>query len=127
MVLTIYGQFVFLLCNFVAGIVVAGLFDLYRVIRNIKKVNKILVFIEDIVFLVLCALIIFVFLLYTNDAYINFYVYVFMLLGIIFYAKVISRSYVKIIDTIIRKLMKATRIIINFMIFIFESIFLNKK
>ncbi|MFL0252130.1 spore cortex biosynthesis protein YabQ [Clostridium neuense] len=127
MVLTIYGQFVFLLCNFIAGIVVAGLFDLYRVIRNIKKVGRILVFIQDIIFLILCALIVFAFLLYTNEAYINIYVYAFMILGIIFYAKVISKGYVKIVDSILRKLMKITRITINFIIFIFESIFLNKK
>lgn len=127
MVLTIYGQFVFLLCNFIAGIVVAGLFDLYRVIRNIKKVSRIIVFIQDIIFLILCALIVFAFLLYTNEAYINIYVYAFMILGIIFYAKVISKGYVKIVDSILRKLMKITRITINFIIFIFESIFLNKK
>ncbi|WP_242851316.1 spore cortex biosynthesis protein YabQ [Clostridium sp. DMHC 10] len=119
MILTIYDQFVFLLCNFIAGIVVAGLFDLYRVIRNIKKVNRILVFIQDIIFLILCGFIVFAFLLYTNEAYINIYVYVFMILGIIFYVKVISRGYVKAVDTIIRKLMKLTRIIVNFIIFHF--------
>lgn len=127
MVLTIYGQFVFLLCNFIAGIVVAGLFDLYRVVRNIKKINKILVFIQDIVFLILCALIVFAFLLYTNEAFINIYVYVFMILGIIFYVKLISRGYVKVVDVTIKSLMKITRIIVNFIIFVFESIFLNKK
>lgn len=127
MVLTIHGQFVFLLCNFIAGIVAAGLFDLYRVVRNIKKVNRIFTFIQDIVFLTLCALIVFAFLLYTNEAFINIYVYVFMLLGIIFYVKVISRGYVKVVDIMITNLMKVTRIIVNFIIFVFESIFLNKK
>lgn len=127
MVLTIYGQFVFLLCNFIAGIIVAGLFDLYRVVRNIKKISKTLVFIQDILFLILCALIVFAFLLYTNEAFINIYVYVFMILGIIFYVKVISHWYVKAVDIVIRALMKVVRIIVNFIIFIFELIFLNKK
>lgn len=127
MILTIYNQFTFLIFNFAAGILVAGLFDMYRVVRRFGNNNKILTFIQDILFLILSAIIIFTFLLLTNEAYLNGYVYAFMLLGIIFYVKLIGKFYLKFIGFIFDKLVTMLRICKNFIVFLFECIFLNKK
>lgn len=127
MILTIYNQFVFLIFNFIAGILAASLFDMYRVIRRFGNNNKILTVIQDILFLILSAIIIFTFLLYTNEAYLNGYVYIFMLIGVFFYMKLLSKIYIKFVSFIFNKLLKTLRICKNFMVFIFECIFLNKK
>ncbi|WP_234117049.1 spore cortex biosynthesis protein YabQ [Clostridium hydrogenum] len=127
MILTIYNQFVFLIFNFIAGILAASLFDVYRVIRRFGNNNKILTVIQDILFLILSAIIIFTFLLYTNEAYLNGYVYIFMLIGVFFYMKLLSKIYIKFVSFIFNRLLKTLRICKNFMVFIFECIFLNKK
>lgn len=127
MILTIYSQFTFLIFNFVAGILVASLFDMYRVVRRFGNNNKILTFIQDILFLILSAIIIFTFLLCTNEAYLNGYVCVFMLLGVFFYVKLLSKVYIKFIGFILNNLVIMFRICKNFIVFVFECIFLNKK
>ena len=58
-----------------AGILLGAMFDLYRIIRG-NKVPKLISAIEDILFSILAAISIFLFLLYTNYAFLGFYIYI---------------------------------------------------
>ena len=84
MVIPLTMQFKIILFSFLAGIVTGVLFDIYRYIRG-AKVIKYLVIIEDLLFWILCSLVVFVFLLYTQFAILSVYVYMYLILGIIFY------------------------------------------
>ena len=77
-----------LIGGFIAGI----LFDIYRGIRGVNSI-KILTIIEDILFNILIALVVFVFLLYTNYAFLTPYVYAFIIIAILFYFKFISKYF----------------------------------
>lgn len=127
MILSTYNQFTFLLCNFLAGVIAAGLFDIYRIMRRFHRTNRLLTFLQDILFLSLSAIIIFMFLLYTNDAFINTYVYVFMILGAIVYYKILSGLYIKIVSIIIELSIKFIRICKKNIVFVLENIFMSKK
>lgn len=127
MILSIHEQLMFCIANFAAGIIAAAIFDVYRVIRGFERPNKIVTFIEDILFLILDAIIIFMFLLYTNEAYINAYVYVFIILGLCFYMKFVSHIFVNVMKKIIDYSMKFMRILSKFIIYFFECLFLDKK
>ena len=84
-------QFNIILYALLAGILTGLMFDLYRIIRG-SKVPKFIVVIEDILFWVLSAMIVFTFLLYTNYAFLGAYVYVFMIISLALYMKFISNS-----------------------------------
>ena len=71
-------QFSIILYALLAGILTGAMFDLYRIIRG-SKIPKAIIVIEDILFWVLAAMIVFTFLLYTNYAFLGAYVYVFMI------------------------------------------------
>ena len=62
-----------------AGLLLGVMFDSYRIIRG-NRVPKIIKSIEDILFSILAAIIVFLFLLYTNYAFLGFYIY--FLIGI---------------------------------------------
>ncbi|ADZ22249.1 MULTISPECIES: spore cortex biosynthesis protein YabQ [Clostridium] len=127
MILSIYEQLIFFISNFVAGVIAALLFDVYRVLLGFEHPNKIVTFLEDILFLVLDAIVVFVFLLYTNEAYINAYVYVFIILGLCFYIKFISPLFVSVIRKFLNQFLKCVRILFKFIIYILECLFLSKK
>ena len=63
-------QFSIILYALLAGILTGLMFDLYRIIRG-SKVPKALIVIEDTLFWILAAMIVFAFLLYTN--YVNIF------------------------------------------------------
>ena len=77
-------QFHIISYSFLSGILTGMMFDLYRIIRG-NNVNKAIIIIEDILFSILAALIVFSFLLYTNYAFLGLYVYMFMIISFIFY------------------------------------------
>lgn len=93
MVLPIFFQLNILIFSIVAGIITGILFDIYRFIRGFENINRIIIYIEDILFWILTAIIIFIFLLYTNQAFIGVYVYISLLIGILIYLKIVSKFF----------------------------------
>lgn len=90
MPLNLEVQFKIIFYAIVSGFLIGILFDFYRIIRGIKIPN-IIIAIEDILFFILCGIVIFVFLLYSGYAYFSVYVYVFIMLALIIYLRFISK------------------------------------
>ena len=107
--------------SLLAGLLTGTFFDAYRVIRG-SNVNKIVMWIEDLLFWVLCAVIIFTFLLYLNYAFLGIYVYMFMFLSLLIYFKLVSNKIVKIEKIIKMELLKVIRIIFKNVIYPFKII-----
>lgn len=122
MPLTLEVQFNIVLYSILSGILTGILFDLYNIIRGVK-VPKIIVFIEDILFWILTAIIVFAFLLYTNYAFLGPYVYIFMILTLIFYLKFINPKVLKVELYIINKVYKFIRIIFKTFIYPIKIIY----
>ena len=78
--------------SLIGGFITGILFDIYRGIRGINSM-KILTIVEDILFSILIALIVFTFLLYTNYAFLTPYVYAFIIIAILFYFRYISKYF----------------------------------
>ena len=89
MPLPINIQFSIIVYSFLSGLLTGGMFDLYRIIRG-SKVPKPILVIEDILFSILAAMIVFTFLLYTDYAFLGAYVYIFIILAILFVHKYFS-------------------------------------
>ena len=114
-------QFNIILYALLAGILTGLMFDLYRIIRG-SEVPKFIVVIEDILFWVLSAMIVFAFLLYNNYAFLGAYVYVFMIISLALYMKFISYSCLKLELKIVSVLGKIFRVIFKNVIYPFKII-----
>lgn len=82
-------QFNIVIYSMLAGVITGILFDGYRLLRGFA-IPKVIAIIEDILFWILCSLVVFMFLLYTNYAFLGPYVYVFFGIAIMLYIKFIS-------------------------------------
>lgn len=117
-------QFRIILYALLAGILTGLMFDLYRIIRGSKGPKAIIV-IEDTLFWVLAAMIIFEFLLYTNYAFLGVYVYAFMLISLGLYMKFVSNKCIRFELKIVNGVGKVFRIIFKNIIYPFKIIFYN--
>ena len=122
MPLPIHIQFNIIIYAFLSGILIGSMFDLYRIIRG-QKVPKIIVIFEDMLFWILVSMIVFTFLLYTNYAFLGFYVYLFMIIALFIYIKIISPIFIKIEISILIFISKIFRIIFKNFIYPFKFIF----
>lgn len=117
-------QFSIILYALLAGILTGLMFDLYRIIRG-SKVPKALIVIEDTLFWILAAMIVFAFLLYTNYAFLGPYVYIFMLISLALYMKFISNKCIDFELYVVNGVGKMFRIIFKNISYPFKIIFHN--
>lgn len=96
--------------SLIAGIITGILFDIYRGIRGLNPL-KILNVIEDLLFCVLIALIVFTFLLYTNYAFLTPYVYMFIIIAALLYFRFLSTYFYETEIIMGRSLYKLIRIL----------------
>lgn len=127
MLSTVASQSNLLLFSMLAGVLTGMLFDLYRVLRGFENPNKILTFIEDTLFWILTSIIVFIFLLKTNYAYMREYVYITIALGILIYIFVLSKSFIKVEYKVIGIIIKFTRIIFNYVFYPINLLFYRLK
>ena len=92
MLLPLMTQIKLLVFDILAGVFTGVLFDIYRIIRG-TSYNKVINFIEDILFWIFVSTIIFIFLAYNNYAYFEFYCYVYIALGLFIYIKICSKYF----------------------------------
>lgn len=117
-------QFSIILYALLAGILTGLMFDLYRIIRG-SKVPKAIIVVEDTLFWVLAAMVIFTFLLYTNYAFLGVYVYAFMLISLGVYMKFVSNKCIRFELEVVNGLGKTFRVIFKNIIYPFKIIFYN--
>lgn len=116
MPLTLTMQFNLVIYSIIAGIITGILFDIYRGIRGITPL-KILVIIEDLLFWIFAGLVVFVFLLYTNYAFLTSYVYIFITISLLGYFKFISNHFYSREKTIAKEIGKIIRVILKNIIY----------
>ncbi|WP_106010588.1 spore cortex biosynthesis protein YabQ, partial [Clostridium luticellarii] len=109
--------------SIMAGIITGVLFDFYRLIRGFTGLNKLVVFVEDTLFWIFTAIIVFVFLMYTNYAYLRMYVYILLAVGIYLYLKFFSFLIIRFHRKSFEVLGRVFRVILNLIIYFFQYIF----
>ena len=110
--------------SILAGILIGILFDFYKIIREIK-IPKIVIVIEDLLFWILTALVIFVFLLLNNYAFLGPYVYAFMIVTLLLYIKIISPIILNIERKFISVFWGAIRIVLKNTVYPIKIIYYN--
>lgn len=117
-------QFSIILYALLAGVLTGLMFDLYRIIRG-SKAPKIIIVVEDILFWILSAMVVFTFLLYTNYAFLGVYVYAFMLISLVLYMKFVSNKCIRFELEVVNGVGKMLRVIFKSIIYPFKVIFYN--
>lgn len=127
MLFSVSSQFNLLIFSLLAGVITGILFDLYRVIRGFEDLNRIITFIEDTLFWFFTSIIIFIFLLYTNSAYMRGYVYLSIAVGIIIYMSFVSKYFIKMQYKVIKRIAKLIRISFNIIFYPINLLFYKLK
>lgn len=127
MILPVDLQFRILLFGLAAGIITGFAFDVYKTITQDKGINKFIFFIQDILFWILTALVIYNFLLYFNYAYISVYIYLYITFGGFLYFKIFRKPFRKIMFFINRVLLKWVRIILKNVWFILNLVIFKDR
>jgi spore cortex biosynthesis protein YabQ len=117
MILPVNVQIYYFLSTVIAGITVGIMFDTYRIIIGFNNPGRILVAISDILFWVFCALIVFIFLFFTNNGDLRYYTFLGLLLGILLYFKLASKRFIIALRGVIYFIIKVIRITIILIIY----------
>jgi spore cortex biosynthesis protein YabQ len=127
MLSSISTQFNLIFFSLVAGVITGVLFDLYRVFRGLENPNVVVTFIEDTLFWIFTGIVVFIFLLSTNYAYMREYVYIAIAVGVILYMWLISKHFIKVQYKVIRFVTKFIRVSFNFLFYPLQLLFYNIK
>lgn len=110
-----------------AGVITGGLFDLYRIMRGFKNPNKVVTFIEDTLFWIFTAIVVFIFLVFTKSTHLGMYAYMFIAIGLIIYMVFISKIFLIIQYRIFNSIGKASRIFMNIILYPLKIVFYKVK
>lgn len=126
MLLPLSLQFRIVIFSLAAGVLTGIFFDFYRIFRGMS-VPKVITIIEDLLFWTLNSILVFIFLLYVNYAFLGIYVYFFILIGDIMYLKLVSPYFLKMENEIGRGMYKGVRVLFKNLAYGFKLAFVNRN
>lgn len=102
MPISISSQAYIFLYSIVGGMVIAFIYDIFRVKRRTVKTASIFIYIEDLLYWIIVAVVMFGTLYYTNDGEIRGYIFLGSILGVILYAVLLSNIIISVFLAIIK-------------------------
>ena len=112
---TISNQAYVFLCCVLGGMIIAFMYDVFRIRRKAIRSSNIIVYFEDFIYWILVALVLFAVVYISNDGELRGYVIIGAIIGIILYTLLLS----KIVMTVF---LFALRLIYKFLITAFSII-----
>lgn len=100
-------------CSIAGGIIAALLYDLFRIKRKTIKTGIVATYIEDFIYWILVAVIMFLLLYISNDGEIRGFIFIGAILGVILYVLLFSRIVTGLILFIIKIIKKAIKLLIK--------------
>ncbi|MGY0373612.1 spore cortex biosynthesis protein YabQ [Clostridium sp. JNZ J1-5] len=122
MIISLENQFNLILHSILAGIITGILFDIYRLIRGFENPDRVLTFIEDILFWIFAGLSVFIFLIYSTYVYVGVYLYLYIALGLYIYLKLLSKHFLKAQYRSIKFITSFLRVTRNIFLYPFQLI-----
>lgn len=92
MTVTVGSQAYIFFCSIIGGIAIALIYDIFRILRKAVKTGNLITYLEDILFWVIVAIVMFATVYYSNEGEIRSYIFLGALLGIVFYAMLLSKA-----------------------------------
>lgn len=107
--------YVFLSCV-LGGMIVAFIYDVFRVGRRAIKSGNLIIYFEDFIYWIIAAFVLFGIVYYSNDGEIRGYVFIGAIQGIIIYALLLSQVVMKVFLFIIGIIYKIIVTLFNFLL-----------
>ena len=116
----LYNFFIFI----VLGLIIALIFDLFRILRKKFNTNNIITYIEDVLFWIISGFLIISAVFKFNNGELRLYLFLGILIGIVMYMLLFT----KFINLIFLKILTPVQIIIDFFLSLFKKNynFINK-
>lgn len=127
MITSLINQMRLIAFSLLAGVITGVFFDIYRLIRGFENPNKLLTVIQDLLFWVLTSIVVFVFLMYTNEGYVNFYVYVCLIVGVYLYLRQLSKGFINVQYKLLKFNGKVFRILVNTILYPLDLVIYKLK
>lgn len=111
------------LCSIAGGVAIALLYDLFRIKRRAFKTGNVMTYVEDLVYWLLVAVVMFTVVYYSNEGELRSYLFVGTLIGVVLYALLLSKAVMNSSLFVIDIVRKAIKIIYRIVAFPFRLLF----
>lgn len=88
---TVSTQATVFLWTIIGGMVIALIYDIFRIFRKAVKTGSLITFMQDILYWIIVAAIMFLTIYYSNDGELRAYLFIGAFLGVVLYALLFSR------------------------------------
>ncbi len=95
--LQVYNFFIFI----VLGIIIAFVFDIFRILRKAFKTSNVITYIEDILFWIIAGFLIMISIFRFNNGELRFYLFIGLSIGILIYILLLT----KLVNNVLLKLL----------------------
>lgn len=92
MTVSVSSQAYVFLCSVIGGVIIALVYDVFRILRKAIKTGSLFTYIEDLIFWILVAVIMFGTVYYSNEGELRSYIFLGTLLGVVLYALIFSKT-----------------------------------
>ena len=116
------SQFNLFIQFIMVGIIIGIIFDIFRIIRKCFSISDVHTYIEDILFGIITSLLLIYLLYIYNQGRVRLYMFIALSLGLIVYFNTISKYFIKIQVIIVSFIKKATKAIINIVLWPVQKI-----
>ncbi len=117
MEVSVTNQAYIFLSSVAGGLIIGFVFDIFRILRKVVKTANFITYLEDILFWILAAIIIFALVFITNNGELRWYEFLGVLLGVIFYNLIFSSYVIKISVTVVNFIKKIVAWLIKVILF----------
>jgi len=91
MILSVSEQVIVFLTTAISGMVIALVYDLFRIFRKTVRTGSLVTFVQDILYWLIASVIMFVTIYYSNDGELRGFLFLGAFLGVIIYALLFSK------------------------------------
>ena len=123
MIFDMHRQVTLFIFSLFSGMLIGVLFDIYRILRGIEEPGDIITLIEDLLFWIFTGILVFIFMMYTNYAYLSFNIFVYNGLGLIIYLKLFSKLFIRVFNKIFKGLLTIIRVVFYYIFYPIRMIF----
>jgi spore cortex biosynthesis protein YabQ len=123
LLMSVSAQAYIFLYSIVGGVIIAFIYDIFRVKRRAVKTSMIFVYVEDLVFWIIVGAVMFAVIYLSNEGEVRGYIFIGSLLGIIAYNLIFSRIVMAAFLFIIKTIYRLVRFLCRLISYPFRAVF----
>lgn len=91
MIISVSAQAYVFLCTIAGGMAIALVYDIFRIFRKAVKTGSVITYVQDLLYWLIVAAIMFLTIYYSNDGELRAYLFIGTFIGVVLYALLFSR------------------------------------